>query len=142
MAERWEYKKATRCENRGRLRGCGRPVSGQCQYCARGFCADHGDQFGDREEVCNRAPCQAKKADLARHHSFLRDARERNAAGRCGIPTCETEHATFCQRCGPRYCVVHLQETLVTVQHRGERGSDVLRLCVHCLSRIEIWTDE
>ena len=137
-----EYKKATRCEHRGWVMGCRQPLSGQCQYCARGFCAEHGERFGEGEEVCVRGSCQAKKADLERHLVFLTVARARNREGLCGIPDCQSEHATHCQRCGPHYCVVHLQETVVTAVHQGERGSDVLRLCVHCLARVEIWQDD
>jgi hypothetical protein len=137
-----EYTKAKRCHRRGRVRGCQQPIAGQCQYCARGFCADHGDVFGDHEEVCDRDPCQAKKADLSHHHAFLGVARARNEAGRCGMPDCDTDHASFCERCGPRYCIVHLQETVVMALHHGERGADVLRLCVHCLVRLEVWAEE
>ena len=137
-----EYKRARRCERRGVVLGCRKPLAGQCQYCARGFCADHGDRFGDREEVCHRDPCQAKKADLEQHHAFLRAARARNADGRCGMPDCDAAHAAHCERCGPRYCLAHLQDTLVMALHRGERGSDVLRMCVHCLARIDLWAED
>ena len=134
-----EYRKATRCEQRGRLRACRRGLAGQCQYCARGFCGEHGERFGEGEEVCQRSRCQAKKADLARHVAFRAEARERNAAGECGMPGCASAEATDCQRCGPSYCVAHLQETIGTVMHQGEPGSDVFRLCVHCVERAAIW---
>ena len=137
-----EYTKATRCERRGRVVGCRKPLAGQCQYCARGFCADHGERFGAGEEVCDRAACQAKKVDLAEHLIFLAGARTRNSDGQCGMTDCEAEHVTFCQRCGPRYCATHLQEAVVAVLHHGERGSDVLRMCMHCISRAPIWSAE
>lgn len=143
MPETWRpYTKATRCQRGGRVLGCRRPLVGQCQYCARGFCAKHGEQFGETEEVCHRALCRAKKTDLAEHLIFLAEARSRNVDGLCGDPACDSAHVTYCQRCGPRYCVVHLQETLVTVLHQGERGTDALRLCVHCISRVEVWAAE
>ena len=109
-----EYRKATRCEQRGHLRACRRGLAGQCQYCARGFCGEHGERFGEGEEVCQRSLCQAKKADLARHVAFRAEARERNAAGECGMPGCASAEATDCQRCGSSYCVAHLQETIGT----------------------------
>ena len=107
-----------------------------------GFCADHGDLFGETEEVCDRPRCQAKKDDLAQHLSFLVQARTRNGEGWCGLPQCDEAPASHCERCGPRYCLAHLRETLVTATHHGERGSDVLRLCVHCLTRAEVWVGE
>ena len=137
-----EYKRARRCERRIRVLGCRQPLAGQCQYCARGFCANHGDRFDDRQEVCHRDRCQARKADVDRHHAFLRDARARNADGRCGMPECAAAPVTHCERCGPRFCVAHLQETLVMALHQGERGSDVLRMCAHCLSRVNLWGDD
>ena len=86
-----EYKRARRCERRSRVLGCRQPLAGQCQYCAHGFCANHGDRFDDRQEVCHRDRCQAKKADVDRHHAFLRDGarpqRRRPAAGCRIAPT-------------------------------------------------------
>jgi hypothetical protein len=55
------------------------------------------------------------------------------------MTSCDLAHATHCQRCGPLYCVPHLQEAVVPVLQHGERGSDVLRLCLHCIARAEIW---
>lgn len=137
-----EYRRATRCEHRNRLFRCRKPLEGQCQYCARGFCTRHGERFGEHEEVCQRDVCQAKKRDVEEHAVFRSAALERNADGACGHPECEGELHRRCQRCGVRYCVRHLRQHIVTAVQQGERGAEVLRLCVHCMERISIWERE
>ena len=142
MYEIREYKKAEKCALGGRLLGCRRPIVGQCQYCARGFCDGHGEQFGDREEVCERPSCQAKRVDLVVHIAFRATAVMRNGESCCGQPECEAEPGEDCQRCRANYCVVHLQEEITTLATSGERGMEVLRLCVHCVERMEIWAQQ
>jgi hypothetical protein len=134
-----EYKRATKCELGGRLRGCRRPMVGQCQYCARGFCAKHGERFGDREEVCGRPPCQAKRRDLAAYEHFKVDAAARNDRNMCGLDPCETRPELPCERCGGHFCVEHLRQHVVEVVRGVERAPEVLRLCLYCIERIPVW---
>lgn len=142
LVEIREYKRATRCEFGGRLRRCRTPLSGQCQYCARGFCDDHGERFNEIEEVCPREPCQAKKADLIAHKEFRRVAVSRNDRNVCGEPECETAPATDCQRCFAHYCVAHLSQRMMTVWRGAEPSAEIIRICSHCSSRIPLWEAE
>ena len=137
-----EYKKAHKCELGGRLRRCRRTLTGQCQYCARGFCDKHGDHFGEREEVCQSAPCQTKKADLLAYQQFKLDATARNDTNRCGIDPCETRPQTFCERCSAHYCAEHLKQHVVEVVRGCERAPEMLRLCTYCIARISVWEQE
>ena len=139
MTEIGEYHVARGCEHRGRLRACRRPLLGQCQYCGGGFCAAHGERFGEKEEVCIGTPCQQKKADLARHVVYRADAQRRNGATMCGDPACEAPPRAACQRCRAHYCVDHLRQHLLGVRRRGEIASEVVRLCLHCSERRRIW---
>jgi hypothetical protein len=142
MYEIREYKKAVGCAHGGRLRACSRRLVGQCQYCARGFCDRHGEQFGDREEVCRRPLCQAKRRDLVAHLAFRAAAVKRNGESCCGQPQCEEKPAQDCQRCRADYCAGHLQEHMTTAASNGARGAEVLRLCTHCVERIAIWSQK
>lgn len=137
-----EYRRATRCGLGRRLRRCRKPLLGQCQYCARGFCRDHGEQFGASEEVCQRAECQAKKHDMVAHQRFRRAALERNGNALCGQPDCADPPAGDCQRCDARYCVPHLRRQLIEVMRGIEREPQMLSLCLHCVERMPIWKRE
>jgi hypothetical protein len=137
-----EYKKAKKCQLGGRLRGCRRPLAGQCQYCARGFCDHHGDQFGGRQEVCQRESCQAKKNDLLAYEQFKVDAAARNDTNRCGIHPCEVSPKTVCERCSAHYCIEHLKQHVVEVVRGFERAPEMLSLCTYCVARIGVWDQE
>lgn len=134
-----EYHLAVRCHHSRWGRKCRRPLVGSCQYCAEGFCAEHGERFGDNEEVCAQIACQTKKHDLQAHVEFRAEARERNASESCGHPECANGLHSDCQRCEAHYCVVHLQQLIVTVSQQGEQGPEMLRICLHCVERISIW---
>lgn len=142
MYEIREYNKVAGCDHRGRVLGCRRALVGQCQYCARGFCDRHGERFGEREEVCKRPSCQAKRLDLVAHLAFRATAVIRNGESCCGQPGCEAEPGQDCERCRAHYCVVHLQEEMTTLATYGARGIEVLRLCDHCAERMEIWAQK
>ena len=137
-----EYKKASRCALRGRLRRCRRQLAGQCQYCGRGFCAKHGDLLGEREEVCHRESCQAKKDDLVAYAQFKIDAAARNDTNLCGIAPCENSPETFCERCSAHYCIEHLSQIVVEVVRGFERAPEMLRLCTYCVARTSVWDQE
>ena len=142
MTEIREYRRAERCERGGRLRRCRRPLAGQCQYCAQGFCERHGMLLEDGQQVCDGKPCQAKKADVERHLLFKAAALERNEAGRCGLADCGERHVRDCERCLRRYCAAHLGEVLLNVVRGTERAMEVVRLCRHCQSRAALWSDD
>lgn len=141
MTEIREYRKAARCERGGRLRRCRRPLAGQCQYCALGFCDRHGALLEDGQQVCDAKPCQAKKLDVERYLVFKAEALERNQAGRCGMPDCPSPHTRDCQRCLRRYCAPHLGEIMINVVRGTERAMEVIRLCHRCQSRAALWSD-
>ena len=139
MMEIREYRRAVRCERGGRLRRCRRPLAGQCQYCALGFCERHGMVLEDGQQVCGGKLCQAKRVDVERHLAFKTEALGRNEGGRCGMPGCGVGYARDCERCLRRYCVGHLGEVMVDVVRGTERGVEVLRLCEHCRGRVGLW---
>ncbi len=134
-----EYKKAQKCEQGGRFRSCRKALAGQCQYCARGFCDNHGQRFGQHDEVCQRQACQAKKLDLENYLRFKLDSTARNDTNRCGIAICDTEPHTNCERCESHFCLEHLRQHLVEVIHGVERAPEILRLCEYCVERIPLW---
>jgi hypothetical protein len=134
-----EYKRATKCALGGRLRRCRRPLVGQCQYCARGFCESHGDQFGKGEEVCHRSSCQAKKQDLETYNQFKLDAAARNDTNLCGIATCDQTPRTDCERCTSHFCIEHLRQHVIEIVKGVEHVPEVVRICVHCVERISLW---
>ena len=138
-----EYLQAANCSHTRLRRACRNALVGRCQYCARGFCAEHGERFNGNEEVCERSACQKKKHDLEAHVAFRTQALERNKAEGCGHPECENGLHSDCQRCRAHYCVVHVRELIVTVsQQGGERGPEMLRLCIHCVDRVGVWEQE
>ena len=142
MNEIREYRKADRCERGGRLRRCRRPLAGQCQYCALGFCDRHGALLEDGQQVCAAKPCQAKKLDVERHLVFKAEALKRNQAGQCGLDGCAAPPAADCQRCLRRYCAAHLGEIMLNVVRGAERAMEIIRLCRHCQSRAALWSDD
>ena len=141
MTEIREYRKATRCERGGRLRRCRRPLAGQCQYCALGFCERHGLLLDDGQQVCSDKPCQAKKEDVERHLVFKAAALQRNRADTCGIPDCDAPLARDCERCLRTYCAEHLRDVVINVVRGTERAMEVVRLCHHCQTRAAMWAE-
>ncbi len=141
MTEIREYRKASRCERGGRLRRCRRPLAGQCQYCALGFCARHGAIYDDGQQICTAKACQQKRRDLERHLVFKAEALQRNRAGGCGLPGCAAPPARDCERCGRDFCLPHLVEVVVNVVRGSERAVEVVRLCRHCQARAALWAD-
>ena len=134
-----EYHRATRCDLGGRFRSCRRPLLGQCQYCARGFCDQHGDRFGDRQEVCRRSSCQAKREDLERYDQFKVRTTARNDNNLCGIESCEESPPMRCERCGGHFCGDHLRQQLVEIVSGLERTPEIQRLCTYCVDRLSVW---
>ena len=137
-----EYRKATRCEHRGRIRRCRDPLLGQCQYCARGFCARHGEIQDDGQEICVEDRCQRLRADVAQHLVFKAEARERNADSYCGEPACAQPHSLLCDRCNCRFCEDHLRQIIMTIPRGGELQTEAIMICDHCHSRLPLWTEE
>lgn len=144
-----EYRRAVRCEHRprwARIAGpaarCRRPLLGQCQYCARGFCARHGRRLDDGQEICIAARCEAKRIDVAGHLEFKARAAAANAAARCGMPDCAAGAGVGCDRCNLRYCGPHVAEVMMSVMRGAERQAEALKLCLHCRGRLELWKDD
>ena len=136
-----EYRTATRCEHRRRLRGCREPLVGQCQYCARGFCAAHGAVHGDGQHICVDERCARLHADVAAHLDFKHAARARNAEGACGETACAQPHSLLCDRCLCRYCEDHMAQVILTVTRGGELQTEAAAMCDHCRARLPLWSD-
>ncbi len=137
-----EYRKATHCEHRARLRRrCREPLIGQCQYCARGFCGQHGQIGDDGQEICVAERCQRLKDDVVAHLVFKEAARALNAAGRCGEPDCPQSFSLVCDRCLCRYCEDHMRQVILTVTRGGELQTEANVICDHCRARLPLWTE-
>ncbi len=137
-----EYRKATRCEHGGRLLRCRRTLLGQCQYCARGFCARHGKVYDDGQEICVQKRCELLRVDVERHLVFKAEARARNAAGTCGEDGCPESPATRCDRCVCRYCAEHMKQVILTIPRGGELTTEAQLICDHCRARLPLWSEE
>ncbi len=117
-------------------------MAGQCQYCAKGFCADHGAIHDDDQEICVEEHCQRLRVDVELHLVFKSEARVRNDRGRCGEPDCAQPPALRCDRCMCRYCGEHLRQVLLTVTRGGELQSEAVAMCDHCRARLPLWTEK
>ncbi len=121
------------------LLNCGRRAAGSCQYCGRPFCAAHGNQLEDGQEICSRVPCQAKRADLELHLRYREEVLGRNRLGRCGQEGCDSLYGAQCSKCLGYYCEVHVSERPHHVVIHGQRTPRMGALCEHCWQRREIW---
>jgi hypothetical protein len=121
------------CQVKGAIKACGATATAQCVYCARTFCAKHGEVMEDGFEVCSRKVCTAKKEDLHVHLTYKAFVLERNLERLCGISECETSFQVQCNRCRGYFCVTHTRAWLETVTEKPERT------CSHCLERRPIW---
>ena len=137
-----EYRKATRCDHRGRLRRCREPMIGQCQYCAKGFCERHGQVQEDGQEICVEDRCERLRVDVAQHLVFKAAAKERNRDLLCGEPECAQPPTLPCDRCGCRYCEDHLRQVIMTIPRGGELQTEAVAICDHCRERLPLWTEE
>ncbi len=115
---------------------------GQCQYCARGFCDEHGSILDDGQEICVEQRCQRLRVDVAEHLVFKAEARLRNEEGRCSEPACPQQHAMRCDRCNCRFCEDHLRQVIMTVTRGGEMQSEAAAICDHCRARLPLWNEE
>ena len=115
---------------------------GQCQYCAKGFCARHGRIQDDGQEICVEDRCARLRVDVARHLVFKAAAKERNQDARCGEPECLHAHSLSCDRCGCRYCEDHLRQVIMTTPRGGELQTEAVAICDHCRARLPLWAEE
>ena len=136
-----EYRTATHCEHRRLLRRCREPIVGQCQYCARGFCARHGAIQDDGQHICVEERCERLRVDVAAHLVFKDAARLRNAGGFCGEPECAQPHSLPCDRCLCRYCEDHMAQVILTVTRGGELQTEAAAICDHCRARLPLWSE-
>lgn len=137
-----EYHKATHCDHRSRLRRCREPLLGQCQYCARGFCARHGHVLDDGQEVCVEDRCRRLQADVEQHLVFKAAAKALNQDERCGEPECDEAPVLRCDRCSCRYCGEHIRQVIMTVPRGGEMQTEAVAMCDHCRARLPLWAEE
>ena len=134
---------ADSCEIRegfwSRFSACKEKPVGRCIYCARAFCATHGELRDDGEEICGRKNCVAKRDDLARHLQYVAVVTGFNEAGACGQPGCQNPPDGQCGRCRAFFCLRHLDTRDETVTRNGGRIARMATLCAHCWARRPIW---
>lgn len=128
------------CQVGSFFRRCHGTAIGSCQYCGRNFCAEHGSYLEGNQEVCSRAICQEKVADLKDHLIYREAARERSARGFCGSPGCVAPRTGQCSKCGALFCDRHLHDRDEVI-HRGLVSfSRPASFCEHCLARRRLWS--
>jgi hypothetical protein len=126
------------CQHGHWWKPCGLTAPHVCQYCAARFCPAHGTVFEDGQEVCARAICQAKFADVARFQVYRARARQRNAFGYCGVEGCLEKVMGQCSRCKANYCLGHVREVRESDLMREGRLNRWLAACDYCRQR-KIW---
>jgi hypothetical protein len=119
---------------------CGLLTLSICQYCGRGFCAQHGEASSPDRQICCRPRCQEKEQDLARHQVFRERALLRNKHGLCGIDGCLEPLAGQCSKCEGTYCDCHLSSGTETVREGIVRFSRPAAFCEHCRARRKLWS--
>lgn len=137
-------KTAAACQLKVSLFGvCAGDKVAACQYCGRSFCSRHGvvlqDGQGDRQEICSRKECIAKRQDLERHLMYRRRVGVRNEAGSCGIDSCSAELGAECVRCTGLFCGRHVRRRGETIYENKVKVPRLANLCQHCWERRPIW---
>ncbi len=99
-----------------------------------------GGRLADGQEICERATCQRKRADLERHLAYKQAVAGRNHERLCGRADCSEQAAGQCSKCQGLFCFGHLEER--EIEERS--GATVVRvrgsLCRHCLQRRTLWS--
>lgn len=120
-------------------RACGAEPIGQCVYCGAPFCERHGELGPEHHEVCSRATCQTKFADVRNHRDWV-DAHHRpNTVSMCAADDCREWMQHQCQRCQLRFCDAHVKIGNVIEQRYDPPQKLTLIMCAHCVSRRRIW---
>ena len=120
-------------------RACGAAPIGQCVYCGAPFCAQHGELGPGYHEVCSRAACQAKFADVRAHRAWIDGHRGPNTVSMCAHDDCRERMLHQCQRCQLRFCNEHLKAGSVLEQRYDPPRKMTLLLCMHCIARRRLW---
>ena len=115
---------------------------GQCQYCAKGFCARHGLIQDDGQEICVEDRCERLRVDVEQHLIFKQDARARNDSQQCGEPDCANPFSLRCERCNCRYCEDHMRQVIMTIPRGSELQTEAVLICDHCRARLPLWSEE
>lgn len=129
------------CEHGSGLfrRACGRAAMGECVYCARAFCVDHGTRGEEFIEVCMRPTCRTKAQDVLRHQEWRRTHAEANRAARCAHDQCEERMRHECSQCRLSFCEAHVHERAVTSHLTTPAQRVLVVMCAHCTARRRLW---
>ena len=128
------------CEFRRRFRACGEPGVAGCQYCGRSFCERHGARLGEGQEICSRALCQQKRADLEVHFAYKKSVGARNKERICGEADCGQAPGGQCSKCQGLFCFRHLEERAVEVRSGSTSSAALASVCRHCHKRRGLWS--
>ncbi len=120
--------------------GCKEKPIGLCIYCGRAFCANHGVVQDDKQEICSRKNCVAKKEDLLVHLAYKATMAVENERGLCGVPSCNVKPDGQCGRCKAFFCLRHIDTREETVVHGRAQIRQMATLCGHCWDRRPIWS--
>ncbi len=120
-------------------RACGAPPIGQCVYCGAPFCAQHGERGEDYHEVCSRAGCRAKFADVRQHREWVEAHERPNRVSVCAHDGCEDRMQHACQRCQLRFCDEHVKAGRLVEQRYDPPRKVTMIMCAHCTARRRFW---
>ncbi|MCL4230441.1 MAG: hypothetical protein KJ053_02570 [Dehalococcoidia bacterium] len=130
---------ATPCRAGGRFSRCPDLSQHSCQYCGRGFCANHGYFVEADEAVCSRRHCRARHDDLVRHLLYLERAGQLNRVGLCGLEGCNRPHQFQCSLCRAHFCESHLAERRYPFSEGWSRVERWVSVCADCWNRRKVW---
>lgn len=120
-------------------RRCKKQAATDCVYCARPFCAQHGERGSNYLDVCSRKHCQEKLIDLRAHERWKAIGEKSNQISLCGFETCDSKIRHQCSRCQILFCATHIKEQKLR-SHPLQPDMEVHALiCEHCYNRRKIW---
>ncbi len=120
-------------------RGCYREAVSDCVYCARPFCAEHGERGEDYTDVCARKRCRKKLLDLRAHSQWRGRVSGSNRVSVCATEDCAERMRHQCSRCRLLFCREHVRDREIG-DHSVQPAAKVLALvCIHCSERRKIW---
>jgi hypothetical protein len=118
---------------------CHEPRIAVCQFCGRDFCAMHGTQYPNGDEVCTRPVCEEKRVDLLGHIEWKARATERSNRGFCGMPDCEADRWGQCSKCHALFCEQHLHDRNEHIRTGSIVFTRPASMCDHCMARNKLW---
>ena len=120
-------------------RGCGRQAVSDCVYCARAFCAEHGERGEHYMDVCSRKRCREKLRDLRAHEEWRARVEGSNRISVCAFESCDSRLRHQCSRCQMLFCAEHVKEQRIRDNSQQPSIEVLALICRHCAERRKTW---